>query len=47
MWEDVPNKKKCNIFREFIGELMNAKVDYEDKVENNNTSDRIAGVIPE
>ena len=48
MLEDVLNNpKQGKVFREFIGDLMNAKVDYDDKEERNNMSDRTAGVIPE
>ena len=39
--------KQGKFFREFRGELINVDVDYDDKVESNNISDRIAGVISE
>ena len=46
MWEDVlKNTKQGKVFREFIGELMNVEVEYDEKVEMNNTSENIAGVI--
>ena len=48
MWLGVLNKKKQHtIFREFKGEIMNVELNYGDKVESNNTSDRIAGVLLE
>ena len=48
VWEDVLNNAKLvNVFKEFRGELMNAKEEYGDKVERENTSDRVAGVISE
>ena len=33
------------VFREFRGEIINVEVEYDDKVEKNNTTDRITGVI--
>ena len=46
MWEDVlKNTKQGKVFREFIEELMNVEVEYDEKVEMNNTSENIAGVI--
>ena len=32
---------------DFVGELMNIEVDYDDKVDRKNISDRISGVISE
>ena len=40
-------QKQGKVFREFIGKLMNAKADYDNKVERNNTSDSISEVISE
>ena len=48
MLVDMLNKKnQGNIFRYFIGDLMNADVNYYDEVESKNMSDRIAVVISE
>ena len=48
MWPDVlRNSKQGKIFREFIGELINVEVDYDEEVESNNTCDRTAGVLSE
>ena len=37
--------KKVKVYREFIGEIINLEVYYDDNVERDNMSDRIAGVI--
>ena len=48
MWADVLNKpKQYKVFKEYIVQLMNIEVDYDDEVERNNMSDRISEVIPE
>ena len=48
MCEEVMNKpKQGKFFREFIGELINFEVDYDEEVESNNTCDRTAGVLSE
>ena len=39
--------KQGNVFREFRVDIMNVDVYYDNEEESNNTSDRIAGVIPE
>ena len=46
MWSNVLNKPKLSkVFREFRGELMNTKVDYDNEVERENTSDKISGLV--
>ena len=48
MWVDVLiNPKQGKVFREFIGELINLELDYDDEVESKNMSDRIEGVLSE
>ena len=48
MWADVLNKpKQGNIFREFRGEPINIELEYDEEVERENTSDKIAGGISE
>ena len=44
---DVQQLKKYKVFREFRVELMNIEVEYGKKVENNNTSNTISGVLSE
>ena len=47
IWVDVQQLKKYKVFREFRVELMNIEVEYGKKVENNNTSNTISGVLSE
>ena len=43
MWADViNNKNKGKVFREFRGDMMNSGIDYGNKIEKKNTSDRIS-----
>ena len=48
VWADVLNKpRQENIFREFRGEMMNLGIGYDDQIWRLNTSNGIAGVVPE
>ena len=40
------NPKEGKVFREFRGEPINVELDHGDEAERNNTSDRIAVMIP-
>ena len=48
MLGDILSKlKQGKVFREFIGQLMDVEVDYHDKTESKNTSERIVAVLSE
>ena len=38
------NTKQFNVFREFRGQIISVEVDYDNKVEMDNTTDSISGV---
>ena len=45
MWHYVINKlNNFKFIREFVGDLMNVSIDYENYIERENTCDRISGV---
>ena len=45
MWYYVIKKlNNCKFIREFVGDLMNVSIDYENYIERENTCDRISGV---
>ena len=48
IWVDLLiNPKQGKVFSELRGELINTGIDYDENIDRENTSDRIAGVVSE